>query len=155
MSDPTAVYRLYDAQGTLLYVGMTKDPDARWANHARKKPWWMHVARKSLEWHSTRQGAALAEAAAIASEYPIWNVAIPDENGIARRSDGSPIGGRPAVGCTPGHTFRVPDDVWNQAKIGAKEDGLSMGELVTRLLERHSELRRRRMERQAAPDPSP
>lgn len=70
----TAVYRLFDGAGALLYVGMAVHPSARWRAHALEKPWWPEVASKSVEWHETRETAAEHEYQAIASENPRYNV---------------------------------------------------------------------------------
>ncbi|SDL33444.1 GIY-YIG nuclease family protein [Streptomyces indicus] len=71
----TALYRLYDAAGVLLYVGITHDPDARWASHAATKPWWGDVERRVLEWHDSRDAAEVAEVETIRTELPRYNVA--------------------------------------------------------------------------------
>ena len=36
--EPTAVYRFYDANGALLYVGITGNLSRRWAKHEARKP---------------------------------------------------------------------------------------------------------------------
>ncbi|MFD3762092.1 GIY-YIG nuclease family protein [Streptomyces sp. NPDC058622] len=41
---PTAVYRLYDAEERLLYVGITMNVKQRFADHQRLKFWW-HLLR--------------------------------------------------------------------------------------------------------------
>lgn len=69
---PAAVYRLWDAEGNLLYVGSSYDPDKRCAVH-RRAPWWEHVASRTEEWHSTRGVAYRAETKAIHSEAPRFN----------------------------------------------------------------------------------
>lgn len=75
INDPTrqaAVYRLYDADGTLLYVGSSYDPDRRCRNHYGK-PWWAHVARRVDQWHPSKETALAEESAAIAAESPAHN----------------------------------------------------------------------------------
>ncbi len=42
----TAVYRLYDADETLLYVGITYDTKTRFADHKVNKEWWPDVSVK-------------------------------------------------------------------------------------------------------------
>ena len=69
-----ALYRFYDATGTLLYVGITADPGARWRQHAHDKPWWHHVANITIETHPTRTAVFDAERAAIIAERPLHNV---------------------------------------------------------------------------------
>lgn len=71
---PTALYRFFDADGALLYVGITADLEQRWSSHQRK-PWWPDVAKKTVEWHDTRPVALAAELEAIKSEAPRYNVA--------------------------------------------------------------------------------
>jgi predicted GIY-YIG superfamily endonuclease/antitoxin (DNA-binding transcriptional repressor) of toxin-antitoxin stability system len=69
----TALYRLYDAAGTLLYIGISHQPDVRFEQHAKLKDWWPRVARREVEWFDDRPSAAAAEAAAIRREDPERN----------------------------------------------------------------------------------
>lgn len=74
----TMLYRFFDGQGTLLYVGITDDPHVRWADHARKaqrkeEPWWSEVRVVHTEWLATRADAEKAEIAAIHDERPMHN----------------------------------------------------------------------------------
>ena len=39
----TALYRLYDDDGELLYVGITDSPGTRMAQHKAQKAWWGDV----------------------------------------------------------------------------------------------------------------
>lgn len=68
-----AVYRLYDAEGKLLYIGSAYDPAHRSLDHS-KTSWWPRVARREDEWHESRAAAYIAETAAIWSEGPEANV---------------------------------------------------------------------------------
>jgi len=102
---PIAVYRLYDAPGTLLYVGVTDNPTARFAEHAKVKPWWPAVARKTMAWHDSRTEALEAETLAIASEQPLHNHAgRPKAPGIRGkdRHKRAPVRVR----------LREPDHIW-------------------------------------------
>ncbi|WP_069751626.1 GIY-YIG nuclease family protein [Streptomyces sp. EN16] len=76
-SERTALYRLFDADQQLLYVGITKDPKKRWRTHAQwaRSSWWPSVTRKVVEWFPDREAADLAETAAINSEKPLHNLA--------------------------------------------------------------------------------
>lgn len=70
----TALYRLYDPTGRLLYIGITWDPDDRWKRHAVSKSWWPLVARKDVTWlRGTWDEALEIEAEAIRAEKPIFN----------------------------------------------------------------------------------
>lgn len=70
---PTALYRIYDADGALLYVGISIRLPERVAEHSKDKPWWMSAARIDLEHFPDRTSAGIAEAAAIRAERPIHN----------------------------------------------------------------------------------
>ena len=94
----TAVYRFFDANGELLYVGLTNNTATRWDYHARRKPWWADVAGKSVTWYDDRPTAARAEAQAIRTEAPRWNIVIPSDDG--RRLSANYKAGRPATGQT-------------------------------------------------------
>lgn len=71
----TALYRFWDADGRLLYIGITEMPEKRWAAHAGTKSWWSEVARKDLEWFENREDARAGELAAIRTEHALHNVA--------------------------------------------------------------------------------
>lgn len=94
--DPAAVYRLYDADGVLLYIGSAYDPEERCKAH-RGKAWWPEVARRSEEWFASRGGAYVAEMKAIASEGPKRNAMgspsyrTPDTEAVRRRKQLAPL----------------------------------------------------------------
>lgn len=69
-----AVYRLYDADNDLLYIGSSKELPQRYKDHARSKPWWPDVRRRTETWYETRQQAYGAERKAINTERPRYNV---------------------------------------------------------------------------------
>jgi prevent-host-death family protein len=69
----TALYRLYDKTGTLLYIGISHQPEVRFEQHADQKEWWPLVDRREIAWFDDRPSAALAEAAAIRAEDPEHN----------------------------------------------------------------------------------
>jgi hypothetical protein len=71
-TSPTALYRLYDESGALLYVGITNMPNVRFATHSLRA-WWSEVARKEIEWHPDRRVAEAFEIQAIGEERPRYN----------------------------------------------------------------------------------
>ncbi|MGW3308339.1 GIY-YIG nuclease family protein [Streptomyces sp. NPDC001073] len=71
--EPTALYHLYDASERLLYVGISRNPENRWGQHARQKYWWPAVARRTVEWCDSRAAAQSAEATAIEREQPLYD----------------------------------------------------------------------------------
>ncbi|MFF7411623.1 GntR family transcriptional regulator [Streptomyces lydicus] len=84
----TALYRLYDADGHLLYVGISSNPKRRWWAHAAQHAatWWPQVATRTVEWLDTRELAAAAERHAIKVESPAHNFA----HARAQLPDGEP-----------------------------------------------------------------
>jgi hypothetical protein len=70
----TAVYRTYDRSGALLYVGVARRVGVRLHQHDERSEWFADVAFLDVSWYATRDAALLAEAQAIATEGPIYNV---------------------------------------------------------------------------------
>jgi predicted GIY-YIG superfamily endonuclease len=73
------LYRFYDQDDNLLYVGISADLARRLDQHARAKPWWTDVALVRVQHHPDRATVAAAERHAIRTEQPRYNVqhAIP------------------------------------------------------------------------------
>ncbi|MFE9735444.1 GIY-YIG nuclease family protein [Streptomyces sp. NPDC005863] len=69
----TALYRLFDRDGRLLYVGISRNPDVRWGQHSLTKDWWHEVERRETKWLATRTRAEDAERQAIQTEHPRYN----------------------------------------------------------------------------------
>jgi hypothetical protein len=73
MDKPTQLYRHYDAQGRLLYVGISLSALVRLSGHRGTSAWFDDVARVDIEMHPSRAAALKAEAAAIRDEGPMHN----------------------------------------------------------------------------------
>jgi predicted GIY-YIG superfamily endonuclease len=73
----TCLYRLYDAQNALLYIGISYYPDERIHRHRSDRTWGLDIdmSKTSLEWYDTRPAARAAEIKAIHDEQPLHNVA--------------------------------------------------------------------------------
>lgn len=71
--DPTAFYRLFDKQDVLLYVGVSRNPNNRFKEHAHNQVWWHHVARTEIAWLDSWQEARDVEDATIRIERPLYN----------------------------------------------------------------------------------
>jgi predicted GIY-YIG superfamily endonuclease len=67
------LYRIYDADGALLYVGATTNPAARIDTHSRTQPWWPDAANIALEHFASWESLAEAETNAIRTEGPKYN----------------------------------------------------------------------------------
>lgn len=73
----TTVYRYYDSDGRLLYIGVTKNLIGRQEDHNQTRPWWPEVASASFIHFDTRQEALDHETAMIGIQWPKYNKAGP------------------------------------------------------------------------------
>lgn len=71
---PTDLYRYFDAEGQLLYVGISFSAIARASQHRKEKGWWTEFTNMTVERFDTRSQAEAAEIEAIKSESPVHNV---------------------------------------------------------------------------------
>jgi hypothetical protein len=72
---PTQLYRHFDADGALLYVGISLSAIARLKDHGGSSVWASQIASMTTEWHPSRETALAAEAKAIIDEGPRHNKA--------------------------------------------------------------------------------
>lgn len=72
---PQMLYRFFNAEGELLYVGLTRDIGTRWKHHAADKEWFTEIASSTLEHFPTRDELVAAEKRAIRTEKPKYNIA--------------------------------------------------------------------------------
>ena len=70
----TALYRQYDKDGKLLYVGISLNYGRRLKEHYKGSAWYIDVASITLEWFDTRDEALHAERNAIKKEKPECNI---------------------------------------------------------------------------------
>lgn len=116
VSPETAVYRIYDVNDRLLYVGITNDTALRWLDHRRTKSWWETDAhRYDVLWYPSRAVAAVEEKKAIETEQPKHNtmLAVQPLREITPRVPGAYSTGEIA------HRFRIsPDTIRSLVKAG-------------------------------------
>lgn len=71
------VYRLFSAEGVLLYVGISMNVGERFKQHRGEKAWWPDVDHWTIQDAPTRADAFFLEADAILTEHPLHNKDIP------------------------------------------------------------------------------
>ncbi len=69
----TALYWHFDADGVLLYIGVTEALVGRGKSHARSSSWAEFAVRAEVRWFPSRQEAERAEREAIEAERPLFN----------------------------------------------------------------------------------
>lgn len=84
LADIHVVYRMFDATGRLLYVGMTGELGKRLSSHA-DKVWFLAVATITFERYPNYAEAALAEQEAISTESPLHNKVGLSKEEVTRR----------------------------------------------------------------------
>ncbi|MCY0955046.1 helix-turn-helix domain-containing protein [Streptomyces sp. H27-S2] len=67
------MYRLYDAEERLLYVGITMNLQQRLTDHRRQKFWWHLVKQQDVRWYDSRPKAESIEAEALRTEGPLYD----------------------------------------------------------------------------------
>ena len=67
------LYRHWDAEGRLLYVGRTHDLHTRHLTHRSSSPWFGEIAEITIQAFDSRWEAAKAERVAIHTENPLHN----------------------------------------------------------------------------------
>lgn len=70
---PHYLYRLFDADQTLLYIGCTIDFPKRLAEHRRKQPWADRIIWWLFDHYPDQASALVAEEEAIKAESPEFN----------------------------------------------------------------------------------
>lgn len=71
---PSALYRHFDADGNLLYVGVSFDVFNRTSSHLHAAPWRAAIAQITIERFGNRGDALRAEWRAIHTERPKYNI---------------------------------------------------------------------------------
>lgn len=68
-----ALYRHFDANGELLYVGVTNNPKRRLSEHKCRSVWGGQIADVTVKWMRSRAEALSEEKLAILVEAPVFN----------------------------------------------------------------------------------
>ena len=134
---PHVLYRFYSAENELLYVGITVNAPARFAQHRAEKPWWLSVARIELEQHPDRDTVLAAERAAIIAERPLHNVVhntgtkdAPRYVAVTARTAPYQVGDWVALGLEDGRCpvgeIAALDDQWISIRLKSYLDGSIM-----------------------------
>lgn len=123
MDRRTALYRLYDINDQLLYIGIAFDPATRGYQHKKTKSWWPEVAWRDVTWFETRREAEAAEREALRAERPLYNVA---------GSSGIPAATSPTVRATPAvvETLRRATSAYKSARTRLKNSETELQEAI-------------------------
>lgn len=81
------LYRHFDAEGRLLYVGITSSTFRRMRQHKHNSSWYEQVTRIEIERFPSREAARQAEMVAIDKEKPLFNMWTEEKKGPKARPD--------------------------------------------------------------------
>lgn len=146
------LYRWFDAEGTLLYIGITTDPEARERRHRSGSWWFQWASRCEVDYPQimSQSVAEEAEQAAIVAEHPVFNkqgvedpwqrvAAYLDARGVDPYdyADRFPHRGRPAVEQPLDHVVTLRFTVAEKALVlaAAQDDGMKIGPWLRRVLQ--------------------
>jgi hypothetical protein len=73
VADDYALYRHYDGNDRLLYIGISGDLATRETSHIARSRWMRLTASSTVEWHETSEAVLKAEREAIEAEHPLFN----------------------------------------------------------------------------------
>lgn len=71
---PHCLYRFFNSNGDLLYVGITNSLPLRLEQHNDAKPWWTEVSHARIQHYDDRSSVLVAEKSAIETEFPFYNI---------------------------------------------------------------------------------
>ena len=124
MTEATSLYRHYDAQGALLYVGMSLNAVGRLANHKSVAPWFRKINRVTIEHYASRKAALEAERLAILAEKPLYNVQF---NAV--------VNPPPPRDCMVSITMRLDPELIQVVEAVAEAERRSVSSLVRNVVE--------------------
>ena len=83
----TQLYRHFDKENKLLYIGISLSTFARLSQHKDHSEWFKQINRVSIEHFENREEAMAAERKAIKSENPMFNIAMKKTMAEIRKED--------------------------------------------------------------------
>lgn len=86
-NQPVCVYRVYDSEDRVLYVGATANPKQRMGIHRSSSDWWPLHARYEEQWFDNSNEASAAEEQAIRELKPPFNKAGLDRKYVPHDMD--------------------------------------------------------------------
>jgi len=121
----TDLYRHFDSQGALLYVGVSKSALVRLGQHKEHAHWFDRITQVTIEKHPSRAAALEAERIAIHVENPLCNVQRrPPPIGTvdSKRTDRKTLAAKSATALTQSlvwfNTTYSPAEIANHLSIG-------------------------------------
>lgn len=111
-----AVYRLFDCDGALLYVGCSDHPDVRLKTHKRK-PWGTSISRMTKRWYQKREIALMNERNVIVTEKPKFNKVYSKATVISKPMERFVGLDMRIRNMKPGESFLVPSERYRQEAL--------------------------------------
>lgn len=132
----TALYRWHDADGRLLYVGITANPGERLQHHERTQSWFAEAVRSTVEWFETRIEAEAAEVVAVRQEKPLHNVRLTERPPTLENPHPRPRrGGWPGPRKVQTGPVRQSAEQVAQVQAYAERESVTYAEAIRRLVD--------------------
>ena len=128
---PVALYRHFDKDDQLLYIGVSANTMARLSQHQQTAQWLIKAVKMTTEWFRDRQIALEAEKIAIEKEKPIHNI---KHNAAVH----------PPAALKTLKTIRLNDDLIAELELLAEREGRSFSNMVAHLLTKSIQLKEAR-----------
>jgi hypothetical protein len=118
VSDNTELYRHFDINGSLLYIGISTSTMVRLASgHKGYSAWYYDIVAVTIEHFKTREKATMAEKAAIIAEEPIHNKVWSKEHNYPPRKLKTPIPFRKPTRNTVPIDVRLHPGIWTDEHV--------------------------------------
>lgn len=94
----TQLYRFFDSDGRLLYVGVSLNLISRLRTHETDSHWFNRAKTVTIETLNSEDEAFDAEAVAIQTEHPLHNIVVPSQRPKTKDQVAAPAKGTDWLG---------------------------------------------------------
>jgi predicted GIY-YIG superfamily endonuclease len=144
VSGQTGLYHVYGEADILLYIGVSKHFGVRWQQHAQKQPWWNERRRMTVDFYDDREEALDAEALAIFTEQPKYNVLHRKQALRLKRLRPGEVSKSGPVYCGAEDDYGTIAEQCGRAMHAMWHDGYSWGRAMREAIARYGRLPERR-----------
>lgn len=138
---PGYVYRYFDRDDNVLYVGLTDDFGRRLKEHHQIASWFPNVQRCEVFFFDDYADAEMTESTLIRANTPLHNVARPNKNeSIRRRNAGGACPGANACAELAASWDRAVDEAKGRTKVRLREAASQLTDARLKVMRLESEV---------------